>query len=815
MKKLIALFLVLMLCVGFCACGGSSDPQQAQQAANPSDSDPDIEFLYEQVKQMNVLLDSAAIYRYRLEEGCRENMNLLFVQTGDPVGDPTGLFSGHSLYMLDMDTGIWYDNSFLNWDIMSIGTNWNFETKEISLMCFYTFYEQRQDQAIIWSEDETFVQLDPDALSRINQRLVANAPSSDSTPTGTPSNNTSQLASNDTPVAAPTVDLEYVYEQAYLLHIRLNAAAVYQGTIAEENPETVNLLFLQSTAYLDVPRERWMHSAPGIYLVDMDTGSIFAGNFVNWDIIVKGNQWNYDTKEAALMCYFTLFEQSQTMDNEFFSTGNGQLVFLNEAELETINQKLLINDLTRQRPGYPYASIEEEPRKLSDDEIDALYGQPSGLVKTAISTVPDAIAYLDMRFPELWMGLPFHNGIDVDTRWYRSADEILSSSSGLATRSCIVNCLTYLLDDDYEIESLIAFWPDSTVVNEDSPEKSINCIKTADGYLFFDPVLRMQGDVMSRYEDLLPEMKCSSVAEYVERIRQNPSLSSVIKYIFKNTGGVRMDYVRSFADGYTITTNSPGIELVYYSVDPQEPGQHIKPENISSYKLSSMLGGVTLSADEVTALVGQEPAVIREEIKTAGDLLMFMLAARITEGDGCYCTEVNGHTWHWNMDARTFLRKGRGGCGDCANLANYMLDGDYEEVGFMDHTYYPGFGGSHVYTYILYENQYYIVDFSWFIFENYEPTKDYPVTVLNALDQWAARVNQVYQNVCLAMAYDTPGMQYPVIFGEAYQQEFGGVYYILPEGAEYTVLYEAPDGYQYHHIPFNTYAYDWNTFGVN
>ena len=62
------------------------------------------------------------------------------------------------------------------------------------------------------------------------------------------------------------------------------------------------------------------------------------------------------------------------------------------------------------------------------------------------------------------------------------------------------------------------------------------------------------------------------------------------------------------------------------------------------------------------------------------------------------------------------------------------------------------------------------------------------------------------------MTYDTPGRQYPVIFGADYQEEFGGVYYILPEGIEYTVHYEAPDGYQYLQIPFDTSVYNWNVF---
>ena len=275
-----------------------------------------------------------------------------------------------------------------------------------------------------------------------------------------------------------------------------------------------------------------------------------------------------------------------------------------------------------------------------------------------------------------------------------------------------------------------------------------------------------------------------------------------------------MDYVRRFAGGYSITTESKGIELVYFSSGAQtEEAVHlIAPENISKYKLSTMLGGVTLTAEEAKALVGAAPEVVQEKVKTAADVLMYMLAAQTGDTHGCLCTNVGEYTWHWNISAKEVMSLGLGNCGSCANLANYLLDGDYEEVGYMDQAYYPGNGGSHVYTYILHEGKYYIIDYSWFIFNNYDPALDYAPFVLNSLTEWPEKIPYVYGPVCLVMTYDTPGMQYPVIFGDSYEQQLGGMYYVLPEGVEYTILYEAPDGYQYHHIPFDTSAYNWNVF---
>lgn len=609
-----------------------------------------------------------------------------------------------------------------------------------------------------------------------------------------------------------TIDTELVYEQAKLLHIQLESAAQYRYQLDRGCREELNLLFLQSTEYEGMKYETI--GAPGLYMLDLDTGIWYDGSFLDWTLMSNASGWNLATRESALMCFFSFYEQNGHTSPLW--SDEETLIDMDPATLEQLNQRLLLERLTRQVAPYPYSSIDEEPRKLSDEELAALANLPAGYIKSMISTVSDAIAYLDMRFPELWMGLSVNNGVEVNVRWHRPAQEILYySSNDMASRACIANCLSYLLDDDYAIESLIAFWPDPNVFNDAGPEKAINLIKTADGYLFFDAVVRMRGDAVSRKGFLLPEMTCNSVAEYIEHIRQTPELAEVIKYIFKNTGGVRMDYVRSFTGGYTITTDSPGVEMVYYSVPAKEPGLDIIPENIDRYKISKVLGGTTLTAEEAYALVDADPEVVQEKVKTAADVLMYMLAARIGDSMGCKCTRVGRHTWHWNMSAKEVMTTKLGNCGSCANLANYLLDGDYEEVGFMDQAYYPGNGGSHVYTYVLHEGKYYILDYSWYIFNDYAIANDYGVPVLDSLEQWPSQVQWIYGSVCLVMTYDTAGMQYPVIFGEDYEQEFGYVCYVLPEGAEYTVLYEAPDGYQYHHIPFDTSYYDWNVYWKN
>lgn len=160
------------------------------------------------------------------------------------------------------------------------------------------------------------------------------------------------------------------------------------------------------------------------------------------------------------------------------------------------------------------------------------------------------------------------------------------------------------------------------------------------------------------------------------------------------------------------------------------------------------------------------------------------------------------------MSAKEVMQTGLGNCGSCANLANYMLEGDYEEVGYIDHTYYPGEGGGHVYNYFLYEGKYYVVDFSHYLFSKYSLEADRKIPVMDSLEDWASAAYMYYGDVCLITTYTSTGRQYPVIFRDNGNEH----HYYIPEQAECTVLLEYDDGYQLKRVPFNLRNYDWTKF---
>ena len=458
--------------------------------------------------------------------------------------------------------------------------------------------------------------------------------------------------------------------------------------------------------------------------------------------------------------------------------------------------------------------------EFSDDPLSKKYSGPYIIseeerenlpLRSEISTMEQAREYFDTKFPFLWMYSAYGDD-GIDYRWIedgyiqclRSADEGLD-------RAAVVNGITYLLSDDMEIYTVIGF----RHKNGFMPYLSINCIKTEDGYEFIDPILGMQADLKSRREALLPEAKVSSIEEYVALIKADPILFATLDYLYIFEGGTRIEYYED--DQGIQTLRYPQQKSVYQNLDKAmavaqlEAKAHIKPENIDRFQLSQMLGGTTLTPEEAYDLVHAKPAVIQEKVRTAADVLMYMMAAQIGATDGCKHDQWGEYVWHTNLTAKEVMEQKVAVCGSCANLANYLLEGDYEEVGFFQHALYKGNGGGHVYNYILHEGKYYIVDFSWYMFCDYSVTNDFPVQVLDSLEDYIGELaNQLYQNVSLVIAFTSTGQHLPNIFGEDYGED--PYHYYVPEGAEYTVLYEAGDGYLIAEMPLDKKYHDWTEF---
>ena len=87
-----------------------------------------------------------------------------------------------------------------------------------------------------------------------------------------------------------------------------------------------------------------------------------------------------------------------------------------------------------------------------------------------------------------------------------------------------------------------------------------------------------------------------------------------------------------------------------------------------------------------------------------------------------------GYTWA--MSAETFLTNDSGVCCDVANLATYLLQYDYEEIGWI---YHHGKGIGHAYNYVYEDGYYYVFDLTQVICNNNSHYSSFPINKVASL----------------------------------------------------------------------------------
>lgn len=459
----------------------------------------------------------------------------------------------------------------------------------------------------------------------------------------------------------------------------------------------------------------------------------------------------------------------------------------------------------------PYVSLRRD--MTTQQMIDS-----ANALKEEISTLDDAIDYMienhsftrDSKHFETIQNVA--GCFDLEYGFFCNGSEILNTDVELLGACSVVNAVTWLLCDDMDISTVIGFRHD---VNGGRAMYAANCIRSGTGYQFVDPVQRISKKAGANISGgILPEAQVSGIAEYVEQILKDPKVENELDYLYILEGGDRIAFTENEEDPNYYTLCYPKADPVYVRTEPvKDMLPEVKPENIDSYELSRLLGSTTLTPAEAYGLADAEPEVVKEKVKTAADLLMYMLAVKMGDTGGCYCDRWGDYTWHTNYTARKSMETKLGNCGTCANLANYLLEDDYEEIGFILQAYYPGNGGGHIYNYIKYQGEYYIVDFSWYLFAGYDPESDYPITKVHTLEEFGPKADQIYGSVCLVLAHTSSGRHLPNVFGEEFE-DFSDCHYYVPEGSKYTVLYEAEVANSYHiaELPFDKKYYDWEAW---
>ena len=286
-----------------------------------------------------------------------------------------------------------------------------------------------------------------------------------------------------------------------------------------------------------------------LYMLDLNTGYWYM------DARIDSDALNFDTKENALMYFYDAFDRTR---GEFSIAGKKvKLDYLPEQSLNFINQTLQANAAAKTPKIYQEESVN---LWLSQDRlagIEGIVNQPAGMGRIMISTIADVIAYLNLRFPTVSMECMSIS--DGTGRTLRSGKEIIEDGDRPVTRGDIATCVSYLLGDNYEVDTLVVFVKDDSA-EEPSPI-AINAIQTTGGYWFFDPLLLMTSQLESADGRVLPEMKCDSVSSYLAAIQGEFDIAAA----YEITSGSRVDYKVTNSGEILITFGASHVEAVSWN----------------------------------------------------------------------------------------------------------------------------------------------------------------------------------------------------------------------------------------------------------
>ena len=247
----------------------------------------------------------------------------------------------------------------------------------------------------------------------------------------------------------------------------------------------------------------------------------------------------------------------------------------------------------------------------------------------------------------------------------------------------------------------------------------------ANQYITF--VLRALGYVSGE------DFKVSTAWEFSDRIGLTDG-----RYDSSTTEFLRRDIALISENALSARLKGSNVMLLrklYNQLSAEKWSVQAKQISVSDYNLPDAIGVTTLSYDNAYALIGKDPAVIAEAVKTVGDVRQYMIAANFAPpAKGPYTPWYGNSKWGFDAPGDEQLRQNYGCCcGGFTNLGLYLLEGDYEEIGVIR---WLG-GGNHTICYVRHEGKYYSFDLIGY-------GGGYPVAVMDRLEDFYDQMPKAY-----------------------------------------------------------------------
>ena len=434
-------------------------------------------------------------------------------------------------------------------------------------------------------------------------------------------------------------------------------------------------------------------------------------------------------------------------------------------------------------------------RRLSAGELAALSGLTPERAAESIETLADAYAWLAQEGYST-------TGMSGSPQ-YGLANGTAGRELSWVEMSTVINTL---VEGDYDEEGTLLLVSQTDEQGWDMFYISFNYVKSGGVYYITDPLDHLESSGMPAFR--IHTVRAGSLgavrAALAEVNGSASALATVAAYpLF--TGRIEVEFS---AEPFSATfPNIPGVEYVYLAdseaaedyreeleqAAEQEAArwaQHARGLKIADYGMPQAIGQTTLSYDGALALVGQDPQRIADSVKTVGDVLQYMIAARFGyDAPGAYTPWYGrgGEIWGFDAPGDVQLEQNYGCCcGGYANAVSYLLRGDYEKVGTLR---WIG-GGNHTISWVYTGGKYYVFDFTQYCNGGNYNFYGSRVAVLDRLEDFYDNMPSTYDKseIVLMVAFEAGEAMYPSNWNDP--PEFTGLTFPAEAEGEIRVIYQ-------------------------
>jgi len=490
-----------------------------------------------------------------------------------------------------------------------------------------------------------------------------------------------------------------------------------------------------------------------------------------------------------------------------FTRGDIAIISANALDICLKDSSTLLRDtLPDVQPTVPTPSVSSTTatrdtyvkRILSDSQLAALKTADKDTLRSSISTISDAVAYLDQFNAKFWTG-DGRNNLTVDHALRQIREE------STATANIYTAFAGWCLSDDYADIQFVTMYVESEYRMSAALVLPVN-----GGWLILSP---SQLSVLAKDDNHTPnlteidEVQVTSLENLQQTLVASDFKDEPILSIF--LGAVGQDLIFQWEGIALLTGNAREIytisEAEWEAIEDHQREERWERlmNNWSSYAMPTSQKP-TMSRSQIENLLDKDIDTVAAAVKNIGDCMAYLCLSLFESKGGDIQFEVGdtGFYWHFNYSPQATFAHNWGDCGATAGLAAYLLEGDYDVTGIVGMTFSEEDGGGHVINYVQDGNQYYMFDMVNLVSSNFRAhgfnfAKD--STLQKVCNRWS---EQSGWDEKLMWAYQAFDGDAPVGWDNT------NISY-LPSPYQDTaiILMEHPaEGYVYHWVDLNPYV---------